>query len=59
MQANNSPCEAFAGGVAAMPKTASGSSRGWQVPARDTSPCPSQYDKVVSQTVPQIGPYTW
>jgi hypothetical protein len=41
-----------------MPKTVSGSSRGWHVLWSDTLHCPSQSLRVVFQTVPQMGAKT-
>ena len=58
MLSNSSGRPQPAGGSARRLNTTSGSSRGWQVLATESSPCPSQNDKVVSQTVPQIGAKT-
>lgn len=58
MHSNRSCSEVAAAGSPRRPNTHSGSSRGSQVPASDTRPCPSQNDSVVCHTVPQIGANT-
>ncbi len=55
---NNWASEGLAGGVAAMPNTISGSSRGWHSAPTANDPWPSQVCSVVCHTLPQIGANT-